>query len=511
MAYIDSFNINKTEYDANFLRNSGLNEVTSLDNLPINKRMIHATLSKSSTLSIQDGMEVGEGLIIICECSAIFEQKFTSDNKYIFIGEVGVLTPIYCQEGTMFKIYVTKSSDSSYVINLSTALDELDPSFTIRISKIRSDPSSMVSVDGNPEIILSQFRRCLCKKVSDNNVKICYLNDSNSNQYHDGTTSKTDGTEGDVMVYFPELWYLGTDTDTEYEMNISMTEKSGYKHAAASLVGAYGAHSSTGTNSSSGKLYSRSGIKRANNIAMVYFAMQAQNRGKGYHIIDYQQHNIMIWMFYAKYKNTNSINICGPGSSSFSNINCGVTNSLGIKDTTPSNAGKSSNMLVNFLGIEGCWGCGFEFIEGIHTYRPSNPPVPLSSGIIAYDKGDYHDIPQYEQIPSPTKRILKTSMTIGSYTGFVSKIKCDEYMDIFPTEYNGIVNTYFCGICSTNTSSGGSYIFYRGGDNNVGSLIMLSNEYTPTAAGEMGVSRLAFDGNIEVVEDVNTFKSLPVL
>lgn len=398
-------------------------------------------------------------------------------------------------DGYNYFIALTKDDNK---IHLKKEKQQEEYKFTIKISKSVSDPSKMITVEGSdPEVLLSQFKRCLCKKVSNNNVKICYLHDHNSNRYHEGTPANTNGTEGDVMVYFPEMWYLGTDTDNEWVMNISTVEQEGWKHAPASLVGAYKAKLQ---GIKLDKMHSISGADSDGNISMADFSLYARNRGAGYHLIDYQQHCIIAWMFYARYKNTNSQTICGTGKNTDAGVNCGVTNNLGMNDTTAKTASGTSDMLVNFLGLEGCWGYKYEWIEGIHTHD--------TDGVIAYDKGDYHDQP-FSSVQSSTKRILRTSSE-GNLYDYISKIKGGEYMDMLPSEVSGAANTHFSDFC--NMKLGSMLVFGR--SNNYANfncgVTSLNGGYSSSNRYLYFSSRLAFDGNIEVVDDVNTFKSLPL-
>ena len=85
--------------------------------------------------------------------------------------------------------------------------------FIITLAKGVSDPSKIVSIDGDGmEDFLKRFRRCLMKSTRDHHANICYLNDSDSNYYGDGSKADLTGSEGDVMVYFPEFWYKGKVT-----------------------------------------------------------------------------------------------------------------------------------------------------------------------------------------------------------------------------------------------------------------------------------------------------------
>lgn len=369
----------------------------------------------------------------------------------------------------------------------------------LKISKTDSNPAAITIDEESQKVfnrILSKFRRCLCKKVADNEVKICYLDDTNSNFYYDGTPTILTGKEGDVMVYFPEFWYKGTDDSNNYIFNITDINPGdeSWKHASASLVGAYKGYIT------SNKLYSRSGVERTSNVSMANFSTYARNRGQGYHLIDYQQHCIIAWMFYAKYKTRNSQKICGTGHNSYSGINNGTTNSLGMKDTTPSNAGSSSNKLVNFLGLEGCWGYVYEWIEGIHTHKGDNK-------VNVYDKGDFHDKP-FSNITSPTKRQFNAL----NNSGYIKSIYSGEYMDMLPSNISGASDTtYFCDY--GNSYSTDTHVFRRSYDyaNAYGGVSYLDGSSTSSHTyGSFG-SRLAFDGNITVVNDVTTFKELPVL
>lgn len=60
----------------------GANSVTSLALLPITKRTVNATLSEQTTLSVQDGMEIGEELLIRCVPSAVWTQPIPNDGNY---------------------------------------------------------------------------------------------------------------------------------------------------------------------------------------------------------------------------------------------------------------------------------------------------------------------------------------------------------------------------------------------------------------------------------------------
>lgn len=70
----------------------GVNTVTTLDNLPISKRSITATLSAATTLSVQSGMQIGEELMIRCVPSAVFTQAIPNSGAYVSMSGTSITT-----------------------------------------------------------------------------------------------------------------------------------------------------------------------------------------------------------------------------------------------------------------------------------------------------------------------------------------------------------------------------------------------------------------------------------
>lgn len=386
--------------------------------------------------------------------------------------------------------------------------------FTITLAKGVSDPSKIVSIDGDGmEDFLKRFRRCLMKSTKDHHANICYLDDSDSNYYSDGSKADLTGSEGDVMVYFPEFWYKGKSDSSSHKIHISTSPINGYHHAPASLVGAYKAVADT----SNSKLYSRSNVGRSVNIAMSRFYWYSRNRGKGFHVIDYMQHKTIAWMLYTRYKNTDSQAMCGTGSGVYSGINNGVTNKLGVTDTTPSTANANvSNMLVNFLGIEGCWGYTEEFMEGIHIYSNDGN----KTAVIVYDKPDlYNDSNSHTEYDSeysylestfnlPTLRKLHTyGMDVSGYIG---DIWGGEYGDTIIKENTGGQEyvRYYCDYSSIGLRYTGVFRRSYSSANTYGGILYLNGGSSNSASGGSSYgSRLAFDGTI-VETSVTDFKAI---
>ncbi len=122
MGYIDKFNIDKKEYEVEFDRNVGVNEVSTLINIPVNKRMVYAKLSGDSGLgsgiSVQSGMEIGDELTVVCECTSNMHVKFLPNDQYVYLGKQGLTDPESFSAGEMFKLYITKIQSDKYVVRI---------------------------------------------------------------------------------------------------------------------------------------------------------------------------------------------------------------------------------------------------------------------------------------------------------------------------------------------------------------------------------------------------------
>lgn len=294
--------------------------------------------------------------------------KKTSGGEVIGSGK-GAGVVIKVPSGTGYTVSVdafagyTKPADQSFTANSASR----NVSFVyakikdagIVFDKSKSDPQNITGEinSGVLKTILSKFRRCLCKKTKDGEVTISYLRDDNSNFYADGSAAKLDGTEGDVMVDFPEFYYKWEQVDSNRfryrfaEYNVDGT----FKHVPRSLVGAYKAYQ-TGN-----KLYSRSGVTPTTNVSSGQFDTYVSARGKGYQRIDFQQHCVIAFMLYAKYGNRNLQAVLGAGGATYSPATTtGSSNATGNADTK-----NESSKYVCGLGLEGVFGGIYEWVKGV--------------------------------------------------------------------------------------------------------------------------------------------------
>lgn len=337
--------------------------------------------------------------------------------------------------------------------------------FSIYIDTSVSGPDAMVTEGMDYEgtsmkEFISKIRRCVIEDVTSATTEegiipmanIKFLDDANGTLYASGTSAPI--TVKDVMVFFPEYWYLGiqdTSNTNKWEYRFSNVEQDGYNYSPAFLLGVYKASSVTGDgsgsygNSGTTQIYSVSGGYRVTGVSNTNFKAKAAARGDGFQIIDYEMHKTIANLFYLKYKNTNAQAICGAGPHVYSGRTNGSTDALGMTDTTSdaSSAGPTSNSntgatFVNFLGLEGAWGYVYENVEGLEIEdRLWNISIPSK---YKKDGGG------------------KRSVQAGTSDGWITKLAAGEKMDVVPTNVGGSDSTYFSDYYWSNP---GSRVLFR--------------------------------------------------
>ena len=352
---------------------------------------------------------------------------------------------------------------------------------SIVFDKSVSDPENITG-DINSGVIatiLSKFRRCLCKKTAEGKVAIAYLKNDNSNQYEDGTTAKLDGTEGDVMVDFPEFYYKWESVDSNKfryrfaEYNVDGT----FKHVPRSLVGAYKAYM-TGN-----KLYSRSGVTPATSVSSSQFDTYAAARGQGYQRIDFQQHCVIAFMLYAKYGTRNLQAVLGAGGATYGPATTtGTSNATGNADTQ-----NETSKYVCGLGLEGVFGGIYEWVKGVEINNRVWTITDPEGG---------------------TRQV-----NAGTSDGWITHVAAENgpYFDMVPTEVGGSDTTRYSDYYYQ--ASGSSLVLARSyfDSDTYGGVAYAYANYDASYAHSSYGSRLAFRGVIEEAQSVSAFKALQVL
>ena len=417
--------------------------------------------------------------------------KKTSDSSVIGTGK-GAQVIVKVPSGTGYTVSVDsfsgylKPSDQSFTANSAGRIVSFEyekiVDAGITFDKSKSDPQNITGEinSGVIKMILAKFRRCLCKKTKDGEVTIAYLRDDNSNFYEDGTAAKLDGTEGDVMVDFPEFYYKWVKVDNnKFTYRFAFYNVDGtYKHVPRSLVGAYKGYM-TGN-----KLYSRSGVTPTTSKSTNDFDGYATARGSGYQRIDFQQHCVIAFMLYAKYGNRNLQAVLGVGGavSGSSATTTGSSNATGITDTQ-----NETSKYVCGLGLEGVFGGIYEWVKGVII---NNRVWTITD-------------------PDGSTR----NVNAGTTDGWITNVAAESgpFFDMVPTNVGGSETTHYSDYYYCN--SGTSLVLARSCDDSGtygGVAYALAFDVASFTVSSFG-SRLAFRGVIREASSVSAFKALTVL
>ena len=420
----------------------------------------------------------------------------TKDNSQIYRGAAGTGIVLYIPFGTGYKVSVNAMSayhpvpDQTFTAG-SAARTVAVTYERIKTSRIVQDDSitdpQNISGDVNGTIIQqirSKFRRCLAKKTADGQMTIRYLKNDNSNYYDDGSAAKLDGTEGDVMVYYPRFYYKYEDLGAgKFAYSFALVQlDSTWQESPESLLGAYEAYAL------SNKLYSRSAVASSGSISQTNFKAYARARGTGYQLIDYDQHKMIAWLFYAIYGSRNSQAICGSGTNSYTK-ETGQTNSIGNADTTTANG---NSMSINFLGIENCWGNKYEFLDNVIVNPVSGNGVWRVTDTV---KGTTRDI---------------AGLAPNNTWNWPKKVAAGTFLDLVVTEAGMSETTGYCDGQYLNSST--SRVVLRSVDDSFTrcGVAAANASCDATSAYSNFSSRLAFKGEIREAVSVSAYKALPV-
>lgn len=352
---------------------------------------------------------------------------------------------------------------------------------TIRINQNISDPATMISGDVNGEAIKAiraNSHRYLCKYTGDGEMTICQLDDANSNYYYDGSPAILTGSEGDVMMGLPRFYTLAKEVEPDiWDITFAYGEKPSEEWkewGGNDLIGVYKG------SKSENKLYSHSDVTPAGNIN--YNSTYASDRGNGYTFMRLSYRNIMAFLFYAMYGNTNSQVICGKGCST-SNGKTGLLDNLGMTDTTPE---LGNTIGINFWGLENWWSSIQEVVYNVY--------IPSGNTFCIYEN---YSNTNYRTLVVPTK------------DGYITKIHIGEYLDIIPKSTGGSSTTGYCD--NFMAAYNANPALKCGGDTNKDSAGIVSGRAYEGGTYPNFGTRLCFTGNLIPTKDVEYFKSIPII
>lgn len=317
---------------------------------------------------------------------------------------------------------------------------------------------------------------------------LCQLSDEDSRLYYDGTPAALDGSEGDQWLKLPVFWWkvVGVGeaaVDGAHDQYRLMFAFAGEPDPSwnkwqgdRNLVGAKEMKvvNDKGRSVSDGQ--STGGFIQAKGNAY------AAARNLGCQLVTWEWHWIMCVLFYAWYGNTNSQAVCGIGSSSY-NRTLGVTDKLGMTDTTPAQA--TSLTSARFWGLESWWNCKIEWMGN----------VVMEDYVLRITDQD-------------TKQTRQVSGFIqcGSSGGWNSRMRIDANGDLVPLAKAGTETTFYCDWVNSNS---GSRVLYRSGDyaSARGGVAYVYASVAPSSAVAPVGSRLAFNGAITEAESVAAYKA----
>lgn len=360
----------------------------------------------------------------------------------------------------------------------------------ITIDQTVTDPNSMISGDVNGTVlqwIRNNTHRYVAKKTGDGQVTICQLSDNDTTKFYDNLTSSSDYISNinyDVFVRIPRFWYKATETTTNvWKITFSNTKQSSIwkEWDGNDLIGAYEGYAASST------LHSRSNVTSTGNVSQTDFKAYARQKGTGYTLVKWKHHCIVGVLYYALYGNTDCQATIGSGTNSYTKTT-GLTNSLGMNDSSASATGNSDS--TNFLGLENWWGNKQEFIDNA-TFNHGGTDYKF---YIVEDDGSSREVQAHQH----SGTFYPTVMVFGEHLDLVMK----------PNTTSGTTSTGFCDSQYFSESSNQvvrrSY-YYSDAD---GGVACLGAGSSASSTGSGIGSRLAFRGTIIEEKDIETFKTL---
>lgn len=167
---------------------------------------------------------------------------------------------------------------------------------------------------------------------------------------------KFDGTNGDVMTYFPKFYISRTQDEVYETIRISKYQFEGAQEIAPFLLGRY-------TMATDGA-YSKSGVASKASQTVTQFRTLATAKGSGWHIMDWK-YFLIGYLYLVEYADANSQSVLGQGVCSVSaQVTNGQLDSLGMKSGCKANAGATS---VIYRGIENPFGNLWQFMDGCNV------------------------------------------------------------------------------------------------------------------------------------------------
>lgn len=317
---------------------------------------------------------------------------------------------------------------------------------------------------------------------------LCQLSDEDSRLYYDGTPAALDGSEGDQWMKLPVFWWkvVGVGeaaADGAHDQYRFMFAFAGEPDPSwnkwqgdRNLVGA------KEMKVIDGKGRSVSGGQSTGSFTQAQGNAYAEARNLGCQEVTWEWQWMMCMLCYAWNGDTNSQKTNGIGTNSYTRT-LGVTDQLGMTDTTPAQA--TSLTSARYWGLEAWWNCKTEWLGN----------VVMEDYVLSITDQN-------------TKQIRQVSGFIqcGGAGGWNSRMRIDANGDFVPLAKAGTETTFYCNWVN---SESGSRVLYRSFFNAYayGGVACVSAHVAPSDTDAHIGSRLAFNGVITEAESVAAYKA----
>ena len=367
---------------------------------------------------------------------------------------------------------------------------------TITLDQTVSDPATMITGDVQGDVI-KQIRAnshlylgtpITQEGDTEGTELICQLDDEDSTKYADGTTAVLDGSEGDQWLKLPIFWWkvipigeaaedgsydqysfaFAFDGEPDPSWNRWVGEKNILGAKEMKVIDGVGHSVSGGTSTGSFTQAKGNTYAAANNL--------------GCQEVTWEWQWMMCMLFYAWSGNTNSQTVNGIGSNSYSRT-LGVTDGLGMTDTTPAQA--TSLTSARFWGLEAWWNCKAEWMGNVTS---NNYVLTI------------------KDMNTKQSRTVSGFVQCAGTGGWTSRMKITEQGDFIPVAKAATDATSYCDWVNSNTGSrvvdrSGSYAGTGGG------VACVDSRSAPSAPNANVGSRLAFNGVVTEAESVAAYKA----
>lgn len=391
-------------------------------------------------------------------------------------------------------------------------IDSMEDTLAYWYENNENASSTTCATGGNRNVIeslKSKFKRCIAKPYGDDAALISYLNETNSNQWPDGTGATYNHVKKEsLMVHFPKYYHKTIERSPGiWRTYISEQQiDSDYIEEPELLLGAFEGIIS---DDNGGALTSSGSSISAASKTIAQFVAAAKVNGSMYGIGDYRSHATIARMFCAYYKTTNistsnSAIPCSGGTKRYNYGWTGGTKALGNRDGKAAVNNDAGYYSTNFLGLEDCYYSKWEFVQGINI---------LKGKYVVYDGGSFpdKDVADLEAAGATNIRVVgyePNPAATAAYNGWIKAVAQGKYGDVVPTAHGGSETTYYSDYSWFNPT--GNRIFLRSGGSDHGSRCGVFVAYAADASSHSWTSfgaRLAFYGKIVVV-DSDTFKKM---